>query len=185
MKINVEKVKNIAGKLVNADVQSDPGSVIVEGDILYFAAPVSFSGNVENTGKTLVINGTVSTLAELECGRCAEKILYHVNAPFHEVYSNQPDIDVSEDEEIRQYEGYLIDIFPEAVQAIILELPMKILCREDCKGLCPACGVNLNVRECHCEAESVDPRLMALKKFLKVSSTEGGVMDGSTEKKNL
>ncbi|NMA14219.1 MAG: DUF177 domain-containing protein [Clostridia bacterium] len=44
---------------------------------------------------------------------------------------------------------------------------MKTLCREDCKGLCPICGSNLNIKQCRCERESIDPRLAALKNFFK------------------
>ncbi|MDD2499121.1 MAG: DUF177 domain-containing protein, partial [Desulfitobacteriaceae bacterium] len=88
------------------------------------------------------------------------------------------------EEEIYFYEGDKIDILPQVLQTILLELPMKVLCREDCKGLCPVCGTNLNIKECRCERESIDPRLAALKNLLN-DRTEGGVTSGSTNKKNL
>lgn len=62
---------------------------------------------------------------------------------------------------------------------------MKALCEEECKGLCPECGINLNFEKCQCVEDTTDPRLMVLKKLMNQSAIEGGVSSGSTEKKNI
>jgi len=155
-------------------------------DAIKLLAPVKFSGQVENTGAALVFRGHVTTTVELPCSRCMEAVPYQVQAPFLETFSNQPNLISDEkDEEIYPFEGDEIDITSQVSRTILLELPMKILCREECKGLCPECGVNLNFAACRCVSESIDPRFMTLKKFFEESSTEGGVVNGSTEEKNL
>ena len=67
------------------------------------------------------------------------------------------------------FEGDVID-FRDAVQEqVIMAIPMQPLCREDCRGLCPGCGANLNLEKCRCRPDDVDPRLAILKK-LKLDS---------------
>ncbi|MDD4753744.1 MAG: DUF177 domain-containing protein [Desulfitobacteriaceae bacterium] len=183
MNINVEKVKNVPGKVIKAEATSEPNSYSVGAEMISAVSPISFSGTVENSGHGLVIDGEISTIVEMPCSRCAEKLQYPVQVPFHEVYMHRRETATNE-EEVYFYEGDKIDILPQVLQAFLLELPMKVLCREECKGLCPACGTNLNIKECRCERELIDPRLAALKNLLN-DRTEGGVTSGSTNKKNL
>jgi uncharacterized protein len=60
----------------------------------------------------------------------------------------------------------IYDLFPRVREALILEIPIKLLCREDCKGVCRTCGANLNSGDCGCSSEAGDPRWGALKNFL-------------------
>ena len=64
------------------------------------------------------------------------------------------------------YFGKVIDIMPQIQESVFTLLPTKVLCREDCKGLCPNCGADLNEGPCSCKIESVDPRLEALRNFV-------------------
>jgi uncharacterized protein len=63
------------------------------------------------------------------------------------------------------YSDDLIDIDPLLAEQLLLQIPMKILCREDCKGLCPHCGVNMNADDCQCREKRVDVRLAVLNKL--------------------
>ena len=64
------------------------------------------------------------------------------------------------------------DIFPRVLEAVLLELPIRVLCREDCKGLCSACGANLNEGACDCPKEEPDPRWRDLRKLLRNDDTK-------------
>lgn len=68
-------------------------------------------------------------------------------------------------EEIFFYEGDILDIEENIINQVILSLPMKSLCKSDCKGLCPKCGADLNNKTCDCIQENMDPRLEKLKNF--------------------
>ena len=69
----------------------------------------------------------------------------------------------AEELEISYYQGDFIDLTPIICEQIILQIPIKPLCSEECKGLCPHCGINMNVASCSCHLEFVDPRLAVLK----------------------
>ena len=107
-----------------------------------------------NTDDSFVVEGKLKAELILSCSRCLQK------------YSSPIELDISEDvlksEMEDEEELYLDDII---VDNILLSLPMKPLCSEDCKGICPQCGQNLNEGECDCEIDTVDPRLEKLKDF--------------------
>ena len=65
-----------------------------------------------------------------------------------------------------EVQGYSLDLDDLIMNDILLELPTKLLCRDDCMGLCPECGKNLNDGTCSCRKETVDPRLAVLKQLL-------------------
>jgi uncharacterized protein len=165
MIISVNKVKNIPAKTIEVEIQSELDKSRID-DSIRLVQPVLFSGKVENTGKILVISGVIKSVVEAECCRCAEIVSYPIKANFCEAFSNYPEIvERKTEDEIHLFTGDEIDITQEVVQAILLELPMKLLCKEKCKGLCPNCGKNLNYENCNCTDDNIDPRLMVLKKF--------------------
>ena len=73
----------------------------------------------------------------------------------------------NENDDFFPLEGDRIDVSEIAVSAFVLDMEMKILCRPDCKGLCPKCGANLNDGDCGCSRREIDPRLAGLKKLLQ------------------
>ncbi len=137
-------------------------------------APVELSLTVEKAGAdTFRVTGRATTRLELECGRCLEPFEMPVDAAFelryvpHEENRGEGEREVSEDDLTTAFyrEGSLdiIDLLREQFQ---LALPMKPLCAEACKGLCPDCGTNLNRTDCGCEPTWEDPRLAPLKGLL-------------------
>ena len=69
----------------------------------------------------------------------------------------------TEDLEFSLYDGDQIDLAPLVAEQLILALPSRALCREDCQGLCPSCGTNLNLHQCGCAQQARDPRLAVLR----------------------
>jgi uncharacterized protein len=70
-----------------------------------------------------------------------------------------------EDLDVDYYTGEVIDLTPIIFEQIMLQIPMKALCNELCKGLCPHCGINLNKANCDCREDIIDERLAVLKNF--------------------
>jgi uncharacterized protein len=106
---------------------------------------------------------------ELVCARCLEPVQEEVSRDFDLYYRPllpaNPDEEVrlkNDDTEIAFYKDdglFLTDVLAEQV---LLAIPMKVICRSDCRGLCPFCGANLNSDECRCEVHATDPRLAPL-----------------------
>jgi len=78
----------------------------------------------------------------------------------------EEDLELTAEElEMSYYHGDFIDLAPMICEQIVLQAPMRVLCTDDCKGLCPHCGINLNSGSCNCHSDVVDDRLAVLKNF--------------------
>ena len=138
------------------------------------AVPVELSMDVQKAGAdTFHVAGHVRTSLELDCSRCLEPFLVPVDATFDLRYVPQAQNAGEEEREIRDedlatayYREGLLDVTELLREQFQLALPMKPLCREDCRGLCPTCGTNLNQTRCGCAAKWEDPRLAPLKSLL-------------------
>jgi uncharacterized protein len=131
--------------------------------------PLDVRATAELVDDQIRIYGTFHTRLEMVCARCLEIVVEEVSKNFDLFY--RPMNSVSREEEFRLnlddteiafFEGdglFLADVLAEQVN---LSLPMKVICRSDCRGLCPHCGVNLNQEECRCETHAADPRLAPL-----------------------
>jgi uncharacterized protein len=128
---------------------------------------VEHRGHKENIDDIRVV-GKLDATIEVSCARCLEAVTHTVNWPFDLLYRplgvdrRAEEVSISEaDTEIGYYEGdglLLEDVLREQV---LLATPVKLVCRDDCKGLCPQCGINLNVETCNCQQPG-DPRWAAL-----------------------
>ena len=129
-----------------------------------FGAPLEVRLTVARSDTTLTIKGTVSTRAEYACSRCLEEFSQPLNAEFLVVCL--PDgAETGDEEEFINYnpQAAEIDLTPFLREQVILALPVKPLCRQDCAGLCAGCGVNLNTGKCTCKGSGGDPRWDKLK----------------------
>lgn len=112
-------------------------------------------------GEGVFVEGTLMTQTEVACSRCLKPFKYPVAFGFSEYYSKQPE----PDEGIYQYTAEVVELDTMLEDNIILSLPMRFLCREDCKGLCGVCGKDLNEGECGCDRSIKDSRFSALSGF--------------------
>lgn len=116
--------------------------------------PLKISLDVLKAENSFVLTGKIVGDLILECSRCLKEFTYPI------------DVEISDELFIEDIEDlHNVDIFPILVSDIILEIPIKPLHDEDCQGLCPVCGQDLNEGDCDCEVETVDPRLAKLKDF--------------------
>jgi uncharacterized protein len=105
----------------------------------------------------ILATGTVSADWTGQCRRCLKPVEGRAEARFQELFEPQ-----SREGETYPLLGDRIDLGPLAQETLLLELPLAPLCKEDCAGLCPTCGADLNAGPCGCEAEATDPRWAAL-----------------------
>ena len=143
--------------------------------------PLQSSGRAtlipEHDGRGSVLNdirvvGKLETRLQIPCARCLEAVPYAVNRSFELLFRPQS-VNVGPDEremqdkdsEIAFYEGNGVELKDILREQILLAVPIKTVCREDCRGLCPHCGKNLNAESCSCKVEPKDPRWDALKSF--------------------
>lgn len=128
--------------------------------------PVLASGTVRNTAGVLVMTGDIRTCIHAVCDRCAAPFDRDVHIPIDVVLVTEMANEENEDERVFPLEGDSADL-DEIVRTIfVLNLDFKLLCKEDCKGLCFRCGKNLNDGPCSCQKE-LDPRFAALKQLLE------------------
>jgi uncharacterized protein len=157
-----------------------PG-VIDLGEDIRQRTPLKSSGRAElveeHHGKHKVIQdirlrGTLSAGLELSCARCLEPVAQNITRDFELLYrplgtdAGRDELSVTDAEaEIGYYEGEGLLLEDVLREQVLLAVPLKVTCREDCKGLCPHCGKNLNQEQCSCAAPLEDPRWSALKEI--------------------
>jgi uncharacterized protein len=165
---------------VDFDEDFPPGAIELGFDLRQ-SSPLHTTGRAqlveEHRGKHSLIrdirlNGELATSLELACARCLEPVVQDVKRDFDLLYrplgadAGREERAVSGTEsEISYYEGdglLLEDVLREQV---LLGTPLKAICRQDCKGLCPQCGANLNAAQCSCAELVKDPRWAALKEI--------------------
>ena len=153
-----------------------PDDVGQEGDAYRIAAPVHLDFELHKDKDKFRLVGKAQTELELLCSRCLEPFRMPVDASFDLRYLPATEIAADEEREVQEedletsyYRDDQIDLNELLREQFYLALPMKPLCREDCKGLCAQCGTNLNTGTCACAAEWEDPRLAPLKGLLKPS----------------
>lgn len=128
--------------------------------------PVNAQGTVRNTAGVLVMKGTISTRIHGICDRCAADFQRDVSFPIDAVLVTELSSEEDEDENLFPLVGDSADLEEIVRTVFVLNLDSKLLCREDCNGLCPRCGKNLNLGPCDCRKEP-DPRLAALAQLLE------------------
>jgi uncharacterized protein len=147
-----------------------PEEVAQPGDAYRIVAPVRLDMEVHKDKDRFRLSGTTSTELELPCSRCLEPFRLPVEAPFDQRFLPASALDAEgerevqdEDVDISYYRDDQIDLNELLREQFYLALPMKPLCRDDCRGLCAQCGTNLNAGTCACVTDWEDPRLAPLK----------------------
>ena len=128
--------------------------------------PVEASGTVRNTAGVLIMKGALHTTIHGVCDRCAGDFDRYVEFPIDVVLVTELSNEENEDEWVFPLEGDSADLEEIVRTVFVLNLDSKLLCKEDCKGLCCRCGKNLNDGPCSCQKE-LDPRFAALKQLLE------------------
>ena len=128
-----------------------------------FAHPIRVSGTVRNMAGALSLEGTAETTLELACDRCLKPFVRELALPVSTLLAEE--LEDEENDEIVLLEDGAVDLDEVFTTALVLSMDAKHLCSEDCKGLCPTCGADLNQGPCGCRKEP-DPRFAALAQLL-------------------
>jgi uncharacterized protein len=174
MKINVITIPeeglsvqfSLAGSLL-PDIIPEIGLEAGQAD--FNLKKVDIAGSIKRYGQSLSFTGRLETVLETTCARCLEEAQLPVQTDFWYTLlpatgTGKDDVELqTEDLEIVYYDGEIIDLVPLIAEQVLLQMPMKVLCRESCRGLCPQCGTNLNRGGCDCRKDFTDPRWAVLK----------------------
>ncbi len=134
--------------------------------------PVAVDFLLTHKGLDLHAEGTVRTAVRYQCSRCLKEFSRALDASFDLFYLPQPDWKKDEEIELKYeemevgyYDGIRLDVDLMVLEQIELSMPMKFVCREACRGLCPSCGMDRNEGPCSCKEDSADSRLSVLRDF--------------------
>ena len=159
-------------KIIDCPGASVPFSTSVDLSDLCFGVsypvsePVKAEGMVRNTAGVLVMTGAITTCIHGTCDRCASPFDRDINIPINVVLVTEMANEENEDEWVFPLEGDSADLDDIVRTVFVLNLDSKLLCKEDCAGICHRCGKNLNEGPCNCQKE-LDPRFAALKQLLE------------------
>ena len=165
MILDLSPIINFEGKRLNFDTELDFCGETHPG--LRFLKPVKVSGSVLNIGGSLELSAKVSAVLSFECDRCCETFSQEFECSFDEVLKKETSKGDDKNLDAIYFEGNAIELEDIVLANIIVELPSKHLCSEECKGLCAECGKNLNHGKCDCDMRSTDPRFDVLDKFFE------------------
>ena len=119
--------------------------------------------SVDNLENRFQLKGKVKATGDTQCGRCLETFRFVWDAPVEIVILRNIDRDGDQgDTPVLHQSHGLVDLSEALIECVTLAFPLTTFCREDCKGLCSTCGIDLNKQSCDCKEEDIDPRWAAL-----------------------
>lgn len=160
MNIDVSELKNKKNSKRSINVMIEKDSFYDGNETVNFLKPLNFDGTLRLVNDIYELKGKVSAELLLTCSRCLKEYPYHLEIDIEENLSTNPS---NENCEIISIKNDKIDIYEIIENNLVIQLPVKRLCNEYCKGLCQQCGIDLNHKECSCDRIDVDPRLADLR----------------------
>ncbi len=196
MKVDISSILDEKGKKAQYRLVEIPGALLIGGKEVRLIDPADIEVEAINVGGgVILVRGRAKARLPVVCDRCLKPFTLPLEADFEEEYKrtlrpvedaggprgrDDDDFESPEDEGsgekagywtgdgvVRTFSGSEIQIRPAVQEALTLALPMKVLCREDCKGLCPQCGKDLNLGPCRCQPADGDLRMAPLAELLK------------------
>lgn len=159
MKINVFEIMKKKGELQLFELSESIENTEVYPDVVNFLKPVKVEGTLTNSGDFIILEGKGTVELQLACDRCLKSVNVKVNFNLKEKFSNTGS---NGKEEIEFFSGESIELSETVRRAILASMPMKVLCKEDCKGLCSMCGKDLNEGDCGCDTSYINPKFESL-----------------------
>jgi uncharacterized protein len=161
----------------------DPGVIEFGAEGIRQVGPLTWSATAERAGEEIRIAGNLTGTMESNCSRCLEPARYEIQKTFdlffrerdENLFDEDQDVELTEeDTRTAFFTGTQLAIGDVLREQVVLALPMKALCRVDCKGLCPVCGTNWNQNTCSCSGEVFSPhmeKLLEIKRKLEERSS--------------
>lgn len=166
MTVSLSEAMQVAGGVFEAEFPYEPEEFCYAGGSFPFLKKEPVKLTVTNLGGRKVkiaLEGEVTL--SLPCDRCLREVAETIS------FRTEREVDFSKSDEERAAEldetnfidGYDLDVDAFVCEEILLGFPMKVLCQEDCKGICKVCGANLNEGECGCDRTELDPRMSVIR----------------------
>ncbi len=171
MRLRIDDITAEAKSISFLQPEEQVNRLLTLGPVREYRAggPIAVRLQHYRAGMELFFEGEISAQVLASCARCAEEFASRSERPFRFVLAPRAVGDGAdgglraEDLEFSLYDGEDIDLAPLIAEQLLLGLPSRALCRDDCRGLCPGCGTNLNLHRCVCEPRAEDPRLAVLR----------------------
>ncbi|MBE3582885.1 MAG: DUF177 domain-containing protein [Limnochordaceae bacterium] len=156
--VDVGRIRDVVGASLSFAVRAPAAELLADRADLHWRGEVEAAGQVINEEEILHVVGSVQAQAEALCARCLAPVPVTLVSPLDEEYRSSraagspfPGKTRNFDGEVRSYRGDELDLTEPAVEAIWVAVPLRTLCRPDCRGLCLQCGKNLNEDSCACQ----------------------------------
>jgi uncharacterized protein len=171
VKLRIDDITGEAKEISFTEPESDINRILEKGPLTEFRVeePIRVDVSYYRAGTELFFEGDLQASTTAICARCAEEFaapsgrdFRFILAPKSVGFADEKDIR-DEDLEFSLYDGDQIDLSPLIREQFLLSLPTRPLCSDDCRGLCPKCGVNLNHTQCECSEETGHPGFAALR----------------------
>jgi uncharacterized protein len=167
VRIHLRDIEEATKELSFEEPVEELNSLLSRGDVQDYRLPSPAAVDVKfyRSGEELFFAGQFDAAVSGQCVRCLELYEFRLVTPFAFVLIPRHGTGDGEDDEIDlgYYEGEEIDLSPQLCERVLVSLPTRPLCADDCRGLCPKCGVNRNREQCGCEEKAGDLRLAVLR----------------------
>jgi len=167
MRIELENLEDGKGSFAHT---YQPEELNLVDERVRVTEPISVNGRVRKSASEVNVSGSVETRVSVECDRCLKTLEMPVSAGFKlqyitgQEYQNSRAAELTADEmAVSVFDGEAIDVDEIVREQILLSVPDRALCDENCRGICSMCGTNLNAGSCDCKSSEGDPRWAALK----------------------
>lgn len=164
MILDLKKIFTDENETLSFDYNMDLSSTEVGGGAYPFVSPVKVKGTVVGKDGFAQLKVGASFDFSVPCDRCAGRINRRYDYSFS--HTLVPSLENEDDDRFIEVRDEQLNLDELVREDILLELPTKFLCREDCKGICPKCGKNLNDGPCGCNSQHIDPRFDVLKNLI-------------------
>ena len=160
MKVQISDIISGKDRSKNLNYTFEIPQFDFEGDIIKSIGSCEVIGVILSDSDMLILSAKIKANLEMICSRCLDTFIYPIDIDIEERFTTNSE---SQDDEAVIVLDDVLDITEIVETSIISTLPIKRICKDDCKGLCQECGCNLNLNTCSCNKEDVDIRFEALK----------------------
>ncbi len=166
MRIELDRLEEDGGKFSRT---YEIGELSLDDNEVRLVEPAEVSGRIGRDGKEIELRGQLRAKLKTACDRCLEPVELSICPEFRERFVPAVSWRAEEQHELQEedlnlavFDGEAIELDDLVREEILLAVPAHVLCREDCQGLCPVCGIDRNQGSCQCEARETDSRWQGL-----------------------
>lgn len=163
MKVDISNITKVNGASLELKFEEIPENDELLAEGCKINKPICFTGSLTNMNGILELDGRLKTGYKVNCYRCLKEIERPLEIVIFESIAN--DKSRTDDPDAYIYTGNFLELDKILVDNMILNLPMKHLCTQGCKGLCKYCGADLNSEICNCKEDNINPQMESLKNF--------------------